>query len=90
MEPLLTLSVTEFKAHCLEYIDRLDRHEIGELVLTKRGKPVAVMKPPQTTAEALRAAYGSLRGSVVIAEGVDLTEPAFEGVMDAELGILHQ
>lgn len=90
MEPSLTLSVTEFKARCLEFFERLSNHEIDELVITKRGKPIAVVCQPKTTEQAVREAYGSLRGSVIIPDGFDLTTPAFDGELDAEFGILHQ
>jgi prevent-host-death family protein len=40
-----SISVTEFKAHCFELIDEVAR--MGEsLVLTKRGKPIAIVGPP--------------------------------------------
>lgn len=90
MDPSLTLSVTEFKARCLEFFERLSNHEIEELVITKRGKAIAIVSQPKTTAQALREAYGSLRGSVIIPDGLDLTAPAFDGELDAEIGLLHQ
>jgi hypothetical protein len=34
--------------------------------------------------------YGFLRGSVIIPEGFDLTEPVFDETFDAEEGILHR
>lgn len=37
-----TLSASEFKAKCLQILDRLDREGI---VVTKRGKPVARVLP---------------------------------------------
>jgi prevent-host-death family protein len=40
-----TVSVTEFKAHCLELVNEVSR--TGEsVVLTKRGKPTAMVVPP--------------------------------------------
>lgn len=39
-----TMSVTEFKAHCLEMVNEV--HRTGEpLLLTKRGKPTAMVGP---------------------------------------------
>jgi hypothetical protein len=34
--------------------------------------------------------YGFMRGSVIIPEGFDLTEPVLDEPPDAELGILHR
>jgi len=55
-----TVSASEFKAKCLAMLD--DVAETGaELVITKRGKPVARLVP----LEATRDAAESMRGSVV-------------------------
>jgi len=39
-----TLGVTEFKNHCLALLDELRRNG-GEIILTKRGNPVAKVVP---------------------------------------------
>ncbi len=40
-----TVSVTEFKAHCLEFLNQVDK--TGQpLLLTKRGRPTAMVSPP--------------------------------------------
>jgi prevent-host-death family protein len=40
-----TVSVTEFKAHCLEFLNQVAK--TGQpIVLTKRGKPTAMVTPP--------------------------------------------
>jgi prevent-host-death family protein len=46
MTTMKTVTVTEFKAHCLELVNEVSR--TGEpVVLTKRGKPTAmVVSPP--------------------------------------------
>jgi len=45
MTTMKSMSVTEFKAHCLELVNEVSR--TGEsLLLTKRGKPAAVVGPP--------------------------------------------
>ena len=80
----IEISVTEFKAKCLELIDKLSRHEIASIEITKRGKPVAVVSAkvpakPETLAEAMaqvRAWQASMRGSIrIIDPDFDLTEP---------------
>jgi antitoxin (DNA-binding transcriptional repressor) of toxin-antitoxin stability system len=45
------ISVTEFKAKCLELFDKLSRREIDAISVTKRGKTVAVVSPCETEKE---------------------------------------
>ena len=85
-----TLSATDFKATCLAVLDRLATRELERVTVTKRGRPVAVLTPPEPETTAVEAFLASMRGTVTIPEGVDLTEPAFDGIADAELGILHR
>lgn len=85
-----TITATEFKAKCLEILDRLDAHEIDKLTITKRGRPVAVLMSPETEADAMRSLNGFMRGSVIIPEGFDLTAPVLDEELDAEAGILHR
>ena len=60
-------------------------------VALSRGHPrLAVLRPPDPPAEAVRDVYGFMRGSVVIPEGFDLTKPVLDEPLDAELGILHR
>ncbi len=35
---MLTMNVTEFKARCLQLLDKLASHEIEEVTITKRGR----------------------------------------------------
>lgn len=85
-----TITATEFKAKCLEILDRLSTHEIEKLTITKRGKPVAVLTAPESTEDAIRNLNGFMRGSVIIPEGFDLTAPVLDEALDAENGILHR
>jgi prevent-host-death family protein len=79
----IEMSVTEFKAKCLDLIDKLARHEIDSIELTKRGKPVAVVSPkeaakPKTMEEALaelREWQKGMRGLLWIDPEYDLTQP---------------
>jgi prevent-host-death family protein len=82
-----TISSSEFKAKCLNILDRLDKHELDRVIITKRGRTVAVLTSPETVIQDL---YGSMRGSVIIPEGFDLTEPVFDEPFDAAEGILHR
>ncbi len=57
MKPIRKIPAGEFKAKCLEVLDRVDRDGDAYLV-TKRGRPVAKIVPIQHVKPA------SLRGSV--------------------------
>ena len=75
MAKVQTLNATEFKAKCLEILDRLGAHEVDQVVVTKRGKPVAVLTPPPSEDAAVRGIHGFMRGSAVVAPDFDRAEP---------------
>jgi len=83
-----TMTASEFKAKCLEVFDRLAARELDRVVVTKRGRVVGVVTPPD--APSSKSLFGCMRGTVVIPSGVDLTEPALDDGLDAELGIMHR
>ena len=85
-----TIGAAEFKAHCLEILDRLSAREISRVTITKRGRPVAVLLPPEDTRESVRRVHGFLRGSVIIPAGTDLTAPTVDEPFDAAEGRLHR
>lgn len=66
-----TIGAGEFKAKCLQLLDEVERRR-EELVITKRGRPVAKLVPVQTD----RALFGAMAGSVVV-QG-DLVAPIGE------------
>nr|WP_294502430.1 type II toxin-antitoxin system Phd/YefM family antitoxin [uncultured Rhodopila sp.] len=80
-----TMTASEFKAKCLTILDRLAGHELERVIITKRGRTVGVLLPPQ--ALAIQDLFGSMRGSVTIPEGFDLTAPVLDEPLDAEEGI---
>jgi prevent-host-death family protein len=84
-----TISASEFKAKCLSLLDRLARRELDRVIITKRGKPVAIVEPPQQQADEVRNIHGFMRGSVIIADDVDLTAPVVDEPLTAEHGELH-
>ncbi len=46
----MTITATEFKARCLELMDRV--YQTGEsIVITKRGKPISRLAPPEAPIE---------------------------------------
>jgi prevent-host-death family protein len=60
-----TVGVAEFKEQCLELLDQLDIHG---LIITKHGKPVAMVMPyeQKITDFQLAVLNGSLRDKVTI------------------------
>lgn len=85
-----TVSATEFKATCLDLLDRVNAGEWDRVEVTKRGKVVAVVMPPPASVQQADDLHGFMRGSVVIPPDVDLTAPVWDEPWDAELGILHR
>jgi prevent-host-death family protein len=70
-----TVGVTDFKAHCLTLIERVARGDVGRVLLSKRGKPVAAVVPLQSEPAPL---WGAMRGTVTVVDGTDLTKPTGE------------
>lgn len=85
-----TFTVTEFKAKCLEIFDRLSDRRLTKVTVTRRGKAVAVVVPPSSEEEDIRALHGSMTGMVVIPSGFDLTAPVLDEELDADKGVIHQ
>ena len=56
----MEMSVTTLKATCLKVIEDVDRHH-HEVIITKRGKPVARIVPYET--EPPQSVFGILRGT---------------------------
>jgi prevent-host-death family protein len=57
-----TMGAGEFKAHCLQLLDQV-RKTRTPLVITKRGKPVAKLVPPD---EPPSPVFDSLKGKIEI------------------------
>lgn len=84
------ISVREFEANCLDLIDRVEARQIGSLEITKRGKVVAVLGPPPRPTIDPGMLHGFLKGTVLIPDGMDLTDPVLTEPLDAELGRSHR
>lgn len=84
-----TVTASEFKATCLDLLDRVEAGEFSRLEVTKRGRVVAVVTAPPASAAAAAALHGFLRGAVQVPEGVDLTAPVAEEAFGAARGVLH-
>ena len=84
-----TISATEFKATCLQVLDRVQSGEWPRVEVTKRGRVVAVLSTPPTAQDRARALHGALRGRVAIPEGFDLTAPTVHETFGAKADALH-
>jgi prevent-host-death family protein len=67
-----TISAGNFKAQCLALMDAVEAHR-HEVVITKRGKPVAKLVPIETKP---RSIFGCMAGTAKILG--DLIEPAVD------------
>jgi prevent-host-death family protein len=85
-----TVNATEFKAKCLDILDRMASREFDRVVITKRGVAVAVLMPPPSSAAEIEQLPGFLRDSVVIPPEIDLTAPVLDEPFAAEKGDVHR
>jgi len=83
------VNASDFKARCLDILDHLSSRTLERVTITKRGRVVGVLLPPDSEPDAVRQLHGFMRGSVIVPEGFDLTEPVATESFDAEDGILH-
>jgi prevent-host-death family protein len=90
MTAMETISATEFKAKCLDILDRIRSRELERVVITKRGQVVAVLTPPEDEAARVRQLHGFMRGTVIIPDDVDLTAPILDEPFTTEDGNLHE
>ena len=77
------IGAAEFKAHCLRILDEVERTR-ESVTITKRGKPVAEVKPVKTAER--RSVIGAMQGSVIRIG--DIISPAYEQRWNAERGVL--
>ncbi|HEY2177247.1 MAG TPA: hypothetical protein VGH15_01570 [Caulobacteraceae bacterium] len=84
-----TFTATEFKAKCLDILDRLAARKLSRVTITKRGKVVALLTPPEGDEVAARQIHGLLRGDVVAPADFDFTAPVLDEPIAAERGQLH-
>jgi prevent-host-death family protein len=86
----LQIAASEFKAKCLDLMDQLAARKLSRIVVTKHGRPVAVLSPPPTPEEAADALFGCLKGEIIAPADFDFTEPVLDEPLDAAEGILHR
>lgn len=83
----LTITVSGFKANCLELIRKIERGEIKQITLTRRGKPVAELAPKRAVKRKTFAdIYGCMRGSIQFAPDYDPFEQVIAEPEDRFLG----
>jgi len=86
-----TMGATEFKAKCLDVMDRLARGEWKRVIVTKRGCPVMIAEAPppapatETPEERFAAIYGCMKNfTSPFPPDLDLTAPMYtEAELDA-------
>ena len=83
-----TISASEFKAKCLDILNQLSARKLTQVTITKRGRPVAVLTPPNDPKDEVRKLYGCMKGTVVGLDDIDLTEPILQERFLAEDGII--
>jgi prevent-host-death family protein len=72
------VAASDFKARCLRLLDEVNEHGI-ELVITKRGQPVAKLVPIGSAKRSMRGAWktlGSVHGDIVHTDWADEFEAA--------------
>lgn len=84
------ISASEFKAKCLDILDRVSRREFERVVITKRGIAVAVLVPPAAEAADVERLHGFMRGSVVVPPEIDLTAPVSDEAFAADQDEIHR
>jgi antitoxin (DNA-binding transcriptional repressor) of toxin-antitoxin stability system len=82
-------TATEFKAKCLRILDLLASRKLKRIRITKRGRVVAVLTPPDPAGDA-EELFGCLRGTVIIPRGASLLGPALDEPIHAADGRIHE
>ena len=73
-----TISVTEFKAKCLELIEAGATHRLERVHLTKRGKPYVTLEVKAKGASPdFESIFGCMKGTTGIPEDFDWETPLY-------------
>jgi antitoxin (DNA-binding transcriptional repressor) of toxin-antitoxin stability system len=84
-----SFTATEFKARCLRILDQVASRKLSRIRITKRGRVVAIVTPPDPTGEA-KELFGCLRGSVIIPRGASVLGPVLDEPLHAASGRIHE
>ncbi|NNM72959.1 type II toxin-antitoxin system Phd/YefM family antitoxin [Enterovirga aerilata] len=58
----ITLNVTEFKARSLSLLEDIAKGRLSRIIITKRGKPLAVVSPSPAEETEPKFGYGAMKG----------------------------
>jgi prevent-host-death family protein len=84
-EEALVITATEFKAKCLDLLDQVNSHRLRSVTVTKRGKPVAVLRAPDVQEKpSWEGVFGSMKDRTILPPDFDPTAPVFDGVWDED------
>ncbi len=77
-----TMSATEFKAKCLDVMDRLHSGELERVVVTKHGEPWATMGPPPAAVSEreptpFERIHGCMKDDPLFPPDFDFDQPLF-------------
>jgi antitoxin (DNA-binding transcriptional repressor) of toxin-antitoxin stability system len=88
VEGELVITATEFKAKCLDILDRLNSGELRRVTVTKRGKRMGEMTAASAAPRSYERApiFGRMKGTFSLPPDLDLTQPIFDGEIEAETG----
>jgi prevent-host-death family protein len=86
----LEIAASEFKAKCLDLMDQLAARKLDRIIVTKRGRPVAVLTPPPTPEEVAEGLFGCLKGRMVAPADFDFTAPVLDEPLNAAEGRLYE
>ena len=86
----LEIAASEFKAKCLDLMDQLAARKLDRIVVTKRGRPVAILTPPPTPEEVAEGLFGCLKGRLVAPADFDFTAPVLDEPLNAAEGRLYE
>ena len=77
----VVITATEFKAKCLDLLDRVKSGELKKIHITKRGKEVAVLGAPASL-DPTRGFIGWQAGSVALTQDLDIDGPIYDPQRD--------
>jgi prevent-host-death family protein len=77
----VVITATEFKAKCLELLDRVSSGDLKRVRITKRGKEVAVMEGPEP-AGAVISFIGAQPDTVYLPPDLDIDGPIYDPERD--------
>ena len=92
----VVITATEFKAKCLDLLDRVNSGEIRRVRITKRGKEVGLLITPKgEVAEPWdpRSIFGCMKKETTLPDDLDIDGPIYDpelhGVVDPLRGLTH-